>query len=163
MIAFSTYETIISVLYAVLYGACFCILYSLMIILRNIINSLVDLMRNIVCYDKIYVMPKGIVSKNDRNISASFLLISVILYVIGIVLVSYAALDGIIRLYMIIISSALFFLLKNAFFSKLNRLFFVIFDYFMALGCILMRIVLFPVKFFYNKIKNYFSIRARKT
>ncbi len=157
MIAFSTYETIISVLYAALYGACFCILYSLMIILRNIINSLVDLMRNIVCYDKIFVLPKGIVSKNDRNIGAPFLFISVILYVIGIVLVSYAALDGIIRLYMIIISSALFFLLKNTFFSKLNKLFFVIFDYFMSFGCILMRIILFPAKFLYNKIKNYFS------
>ena len=157
MIAFSTYETIISVLYAALYGACFCILYSLMIIIRNIINSLVDLMENIVCYDKIFVLPKGIVSKNDRNIGASFLFISIILYVIGIVLVSYAALDGIIRLYMIIISSALFFLLKFAFFNKFNKILFAIFDYFLSFVCVLMRIILFPAKFLYDKIKNYFS------
>lgn len=153
MIFFSLNEIMISVLLAILYGACFAGFIDLFILFRNVIVSLPGLMRDVLQYDKLFNLPSEILKKNRYNINSISLFFCFLIYVIGFIFISYASLDGMIRIYMIVISSASLFVTKNKIFDKLYVVLFGAINFILGLLCVAIRAFLYPLKkvLFYKK------------
>lgn len=146
MIFFSLNEIMISVLLAILYGACFAGFIDLFILFRNVIVSLPGLMRDVLEYDKLFNLPSEILKKNRYNINSISLFFCFLIYVIGFIFISYASLDGMIRIYMIVISSASLFVTKNKIFDKLYVVLFGAINFILGLLCVAIRVFLYPFK-----------------
>lgn len=154
MIVFSVNEIILSAFSALIYGGVFCAFYTVSGILLNLFGSFVELWRKIFIYDRIIERPKHIISDNIKEKGGIYIFSCFAIFIFGFLLLSYVMLDGIIRGYMIILASASFFLLKNAFCYGLTRIIYQIFDCILGFACILVRIITYPFKKVIQIIKN---------
>ena len=150
MIGFSEQELIISALYAVIYGILFSFAYRLFSILIHVIKEAPRLCSEVVFANKIFPAVK-INSRlgNGKNgpISAFF---STVLYFIGFLLLSYFCLDGQLRVYMLVISSASLYVFNFAFFVILSRIAIILTDGILFLVSTAVRLVILPFKFIFT-------------
>lgn len=153
MISFSTQEIIISVVYALIWGTVFCAGYSAALLVVNILKSLQSIIKDIFVFDRIFALPDFEKYITHRSAGPVNLFLSIILYTVGFNLISYFSLDGIIRAYMLFISSASFFISKIAFFDFLSKLFGKIISFALGIFSVLCRIAVTPV----IVIKNNFN------
>ena len=132
MIVFSFTEILISLLYAVIFGLCFSIFYGVISVLYISLKSMQKLIYQIVFFDKILPSPsiKKEIKQGEKGPFFAFL--SVLAFFLGFMLTSYFALDGDIRLYMLLLSSASFYIFYSAFCGVLKVGCVLLFDAFFA-------------------------------
>ena len=133
---FSTEELFTSVIFALAYGAIFAIAFSFIVVVKESLSVMIDMLKSALRYEKILPLPRFNNVKNDFKPGAFISVIAVFMFAVGFSLLSYMALDGQLRLYMLILSFALFYLSKNAFYDIFSRvtlfglkLFFIIFAF----------------------------------
>ena len=164
MISFSINEIHLSIGYAAGYGVAYSAIFSLCLLLRAVIFSLSKILSDIFKFEKIFPLPsfKKHIKLSERGAVFSFL--SVIIFTLGFVLISYFALDGVLRVYMLVFAFASFYLSKFALFDFLNRLFVWIFDKLLMLLCLFLRISFAPIRFLFKFIKSriIYFLRANK-
>lgn len=146
MISFNIYEILLSIGYAAGYGVAYSAIFSLFLLLRAMIISLAEIMVTIFKFEKIFPLPcfKNLIKPCNRG--AVFTFLSVVIFTLGFITISYFALDGVIRIYMLIFAFASFYLSKFALFDFLNKLFVWIFDKILVLLCLALRIALTPAR-----------------
>ncbi len=151
MITFTYKEIADSILYAILYGVSFAVFYSALVLVRSIFYSLPDIVKKTVKFDKIFPLPNfshvGKSTKTGKILS----FISPLLFCLGFCVLSYISLDGIIRIYMLILSSASFYLAKIAFYEFFIRIFLLIFRLVLQSFTIIARCLILPIR----QIKRY--------
>ena len=146
MIAFTYGEIVSSILLAILYGCLYAVLFSLVCLIVNMVLSLPKIIRDTLSFDKILPPPSFKNLKTDNSCGGFLSFICVILFTIGFLLLSYLALDGVIRIYMLILSFASFYLSKITFTEFLSRLFMAAFRRILSLLSIVVRVVIWPLK-----------------
>ena len=154
MIAFSTDEIVRSVYYSILYGMLYCGFISIFQVASGLLLSLKELLNHVLNYEKIFILPKRILSTKFGKIGPFTVFLYFIFYSIGFVLLSYLTLDGIVRIYMIIISSATIFLLKPTFYAFSSKIVLEAFELFLKISCVFIRIIILPVKLVIKQVKN---------
>lgn len=151
MITFTYKEIADSILYAILYGVSYAVFYSALVLVRSIFYSLPDIVKKTVKFDKIFPLPDfsqvGKSTKTGKILS----FISPLLFCLGFCVLSYISLDGIIRIYMLILSSASFYLAKIAFYEFFIRIFLLIFRLVLQSFTIIARCLILPIR----QIKKY--------
>ena len=128
MSAFSINEIFFSVLCAFIYGVIYCVTFGIIAILRIVIKSFEAFKKSVISYEKIFQVNERIIENKDVEQSSFSIFLNILLFSFGIILTSYVALDGIIRLYMIAIASASIFLFKMSIFRFLRSFLIFIFD-----------------------------------
>ncbi len=164
MISFSIHEILLSLGYAAGYGVAYSAIFSLCLLLRAIIFSSAEIVAEIFKFEKLFPLPsfKKHIKLSDRGAVFSFF--SVIIFALGYVLISYFALDGVVRIYMLVLAFASFYLSKFALFDFLSRIFVWIFDKLLMLLCLCLRICFTPIRFIARLVKRKFKyfLRASK-
>ena len=153
---FSLREILYSLLYAIIYGAVsaliFCVFRSARIILYDIRKSVGLLIK----YDKIYQVRFTEDPGKSREMHPTELFLSIVFLFVVYILLSYHALDGVIRLYMLITFFASFYLSKiviSAFLDKIvGRIVRLIFSLFI----VAFRFATFPACRLLLKLKGKF-------
>ena len=146
MMGFSGREILLSVLYAFLFGLGYSLMYQLILISLEAVKSLPRLAREILGSEKIFPSPSIKKEIKDRKFGAVFAFFSVFLFFVGFLLLSYLALDGQLRLYMLVISSASFYVFNSAFFVVLSNIFILLFDCLIFVFSTAFRIIILPLK-----------------
>ena len=116
MISFTHAEILSSCIWAVMYGLFYCVLYCISVSLTNLLSCLPGDIKSMLGFERIFPLPK-FKHEKTKSIGSLLIIILVFLYGLGFSLISYAALDGEIRLYMLVLSFASFYLSKNVFFN----------------------------------------------
>ena len=118
MIYFSFFEIINSVIMAVAYGLFFPFIPSLLLLVEAFTSSCFDILRSI-----------GQGKKNrykfklkKEHPKKTFVVLNIVLFFLGFILLSYIALDGVIRIYLLIIVFASFYLSKIHIFCYFEKL-----------------------------------------
>ena len=154
MIVFSFTEILISLLYAVIFGLCFSIFYGVISVLYVSLKSMQKLIYQIVFFDKILPSPsiKKEIKQGEKGPFFAFL--SVLAFFLGFMLTSYFALDGDIRLYMLLLSSASFYIFYSAFCGVLKVGCVLLFDAFLFVISTTLRSIIAPFKYALYLINN---------
>ena len=146
MIGFSGREILLSILYAAIYGAIFCVVIELVKTFIRVCKA----MPKILCSDfkniKYYMLKEA-----EGDV---FAFLCVFSFFLGYLLLSYFSLDGQLRLYMLIISSAVYFLSKMTFLKPLKSAISVVFAWIFFLFCFPIR----SVSKFAGKMLKFFNI-----
>ena len=157
MMTFTTEEMFSSVIFALAYGAIFAIFLSFIVILKQSISLMLDMLKTTLDFEKIFPLPSFGKMKINHKSNTFISVVSIFLFAVGFSLLSYLSLDGQIRLYMLVLSFASFYLSKTAFIGILSwMILFVVKALFILLAPVL-RIVLWLPKRVYNHfhlIKN---------
>ena len=164
MISFSINEILVSIGYAAGYGVAYSAIFSLCLLIRALIFSLSNILSDIFRFEKIFPLPsfKKHIKLSERGAIFSFL--SVIIFALGFILISYFALDGVVRVYMLFFAFAAFYLSKFVLFDFLNKIFVWFFDKLLMLLCLFLRISFAPIRSLFKFVKSrlkYF-LRASK-
>ena len=154
MIGFSFEEIYGSMLYAITWGAVFCAAFSLCGLILGIVGSFGRICRVIFVYEKIFAPPTKEELKIVPRYNALLSFVSVLIFTLGFAVVSYFSLDGVIRLYMLILSFASFYLSKIVFFDFLNKAIGFILSSAFLLLCPLVRLLIYPVKLLVRSAKR---------
>ncbi len=154
MMGFSGREILLSVLYAFIFGLGYSLFYQLILISFETLKSLPRLAREILGSEKIFPSPSIKKEIKDRKFGAVFAFFSVFLFFVGFLLLSYLALDGQLRLYMLIISSASFYIFNSAFFVVLSNAFILLFDCLIFIFSTALRIIILPFRRLVLTVKN---------
>lgn len=85
-------------------------------------------------------------SKENKFLSNLACALKIIIFTLGFILVSYSAFDGEIRLFALVISILSFFVFSRYVFPIPERIIFLIFSKIIAYFCILIRIILYPLR-----------------
>ena len=117
MIHFTYQEIIFSIIVAILWGFFFAVLHSI----GRIVSFLPDIMSAIIRNDK-HNRVDDLYGKSLGCINTT---VGFITYTIGLVIISYISLDGVIRLYIILLSVIMFILTKKLAFSCTYFLFYL--------------------------------------
>lgn len=144
MISFTSGEILLSLLYSLVYGVLFFIFYTLICLLKNEVGLLKSLPESIIRYDKILEKPIKMRGRIAKEQSPDVVAVSIIAFALGLVLLSYYALDGCVRIYLIIVSLTSFFAIKSLAFDKIFILLTSIFGFLIYLFTIALRIIIFP-------------------
>ncbi len=156
MIGFGREEIIMSVLYALVFGAGLCMVRTMI----NTVFEIFPLLRQmIICavkFDKILDFPKINLHHTSKN-RPVWDFFAVILFSLSFMLLSYYSLDGQIRLYMIFCVFAAFYLSKIAFFGFLESLFSKILCLIFSLLSVLLRILILPFTSIFLKFFKQFN------
>ena len=154
MIAFTTEEILLSIIYSIGFGVMFSCLYSASLGLISLLKS----GSKIFAFFMVSASPfDGFKQKwGFRTYSPgpvhSFL--SIILFAIGYSITSYVSLDGEIRLYTLIVSFASFYLSNSAFSIILNKIFLKFLSLILALFSCSVRLILSPLCMLINAAKK---------
>ncbi len=146
MISFTNGEIFLSLGYAAGYGVAYSGLYSLLLLLRAVLYSGADIAAAMLGFEKILPAPSFKTHIKVGKTGAVFAFFSVIIFALGLVITSYLAIDGVMRVYMLIISFAAFYLSKMTFFDLLLKIFVWVFDKILQLLCIFVRLFIKPVR-----------------
>lgn len=161
MISFTNPEIFLSIIYAVLYGGFFAFGYSVLLTVNSLIKSSSDIMLGILRFDKIFPLPRYKSLLNSQKHGPIIAFLSIVFFSVGFVLLSYLSLDGIIRLYMLVLSFASFYLLKITIFDFLRRLTTFIFDYMIMVCALPVRFVVLLLKKLQIKVQKQQSSKRK--
>jgi hypothetical protein len=92
---------------------------------------------------------------NEKHILSG--IVDILVFGVGFIFLSYAALDGALRFYMLILSFAAFYLSNFAFFEFLSRILNIFFDYLELCVLIFIRIIMFPIRQLIKKCQKMFK------
>ncbi len=154
MISFSTGEIMISVGYAILWGIVFSAAYALCILLVGLMRSLPKIVRDIFVFDKILPTPSFASYLSIGKRGAFFSFASVVIFTVGFNIISYFSLDGVIRIYMLIISSAAFYVSKIVLFDILSKLLLWLISALLMMLCVVFRLLVTPLKWLFSFLIN---------
>ena len=154
MMTFTGREILLSALYALIYGGGFSFVYQLLIILVRTVKAMPSLAVEILNADKIFPSPRVKNAINKGKEGALFAFFSVVLFFIGFQLLSYLALDGQLRIYMLALSSAAFYITNLAFYTFLRIICITLFDIIILLLSTAVRVLVLPVKKVASLIKR---------
>lgn len=157
---FTLKEIFNSVIYSIIYGFIFSAFYNLEKTLISNAKDIAEIPRNAIYYDKVFSLLKQ--EKNYKfSIGKIFIFVSILLFTIGYVVLSYFALDGLIRFYVLFFSLISFYLSNILVFSKLGKLLYYTISFVLSLVTISLRLILYPIKVLHNIIKK--LIKSKKT
>lgn len=142
MMTFSAGEIFSSVVYALIYGIAFAMMLSAFKAIKEGIYASLEYLKNLSWNDRIFSLPRLKRVDFIHRTSAVAHALSILLFAVGFSLLSYLSLDGQIRLYMLILSFASFYMSKNAFFGFLKRIVFIALGIPVSLIAIALRITL---------------------
>ncbi len=152
MIYFTIDEIWRSMLIAVFYGIIYAIIRSCFITIYILCFDLIDSIKQIIVYEKPMekvVFTKNALKKEGRPIT---IFISVVLYFIGYIIASYIALDGNLRIYVLILSSAAFYLSKTLIIDKFEYYLSKILRFQLSFLTVFIRMIIYPLRRIYQKI-----------
>ena len=156
MMHFSMTEVLWSLIYALIFGGCFFLFYIAAVVLKSECKRITTLPRLIIKYDKIFEKQAINKSRTDCSLGAVTKASLVILYSLGFVLLSYYALDGCVRMYLLFLSITTFLFLKIVLEDIILRFIKSVFDSVFYLILILFRIAVFPF------LRIFLNFKARK-
>jgi hypothetical protein len=142
MIAFTKEQVLFSIIYAAIYGLAASVVYNLSCALISILKSLPQIFRQAVCFDKIFPLPRFDKANKSGEVGGLIVFASIISFSFGFLLLSYFALDGCIRLYMLIITSASFFVSNIVLWTILESAVLALINIFLKLTSIIIRCVI---------------------
>ena len=145
MIAFDLREVAFSILYALIYGVGFALFYSFMILLKTVWKHLSRVTCDLVKFYKITPLPTFDYILKRQSGGVFLIALSVLFFGLGFSLLSYVALDGQIRIYMLILCFASFYLSKLAFYEIFVKLLLHLLRVILRAFSMPMRIILFPI------------------
>ena len=151
MMTFSAGEIFSSVVNALIYGIAFAMMLSAIKAIKEGIYASLEYLKNLSKNDRIFSLPSLKRVNFIHRTSAVAHALSILLFAIGFSLLSYLSLDGQIRLYMLILSFASFYMSKNAFFGFSKRIVFIALGIPVALIAMALRITLKISKRFNKK------------
>ena len=146
MIGFSFDETVFSVLCAVIFGIGFCFFYTVNSIIFLSLKNMPKIFLEIIVFDKVFPSPSIKIGIKEGKTGGIYAFFSVVAFFIGYMLLCYFTLDGEIRLYMLVISSASFFLFYSAFCDISKTIFIFVFDLALCLISTVVRLMILPFK-----------------
>ena len=146
MISFSTAEILLSVLYAIGYGILFSTLNSLALTLKGLSSTIPGLVCATVRYDRILSSVGARDTMTSKETGPVHKFLSITLFTLGLVIVSFLSLDGLVRGYMLIISFAAFYLSNITICAFLRGLFGRIISLLLDVICVLCRLILLPLR-----------------
>jgi hypothetical protein len=151
MMGFTGEELLLSVLHALIYGAIFSAVYQMMRIAFDMILALPTACKDMLIYKNIFSVTdfNRYTSVDKRGWFFSFF--SLIAYFLGFLLLSYYSLDGQVRIYMLLISSATFYAFNLSFCVVFRRIVLFLLGQILAIVTVALRIVLLPIKIFVRK------------
>ena len=154
MITFTQREILFSVICAFFYGSIFASIKA--VIDSSILYSkkFFDSLKRTFEYDKTFHSFKILRSTDNRSSGPILTFAYILIFFMGYLLLSYLVCDGIIRIYVLLICFASFYLLKNALFRVFEVLFLFVFNFLLGILCVFLRLVAFPFKKVFDK-KNY--------
>ena len=148
MSGFSFSEILCSVFCAILYGAIFSILYCTIECLIYFLNLCKYIPKHGIFYSKILSLSIDTDVKETNKKNTFFIFLRIIMFAIGFMLLSYITLDGKIRLYMLILSSASYLISNFVFFTFFKRIVTWIFEKIFMFLVVIFRLFAFPIKIF---------------
>ncbi len=156
MMHFTSGEILISLLYAVVFGIGFFVFYTSACIFKYELVRLIGVLPSTFRYDKILEKPTKIQGRCEKQQGVIFAFMSVIIFAIGFILLSYYALDGCIRVYLLLFALSSFFIPKVLFYEKIALIFEWIFEALFYALIIVFRIAAWPFLrlFLYLKSKE---------
>ena len=146
MILFDYNDVLLSMLYALIFGFSFAFVYSIILLIKRALVSLPSIVKDV------FFLQKSITAKSFdyllNNVIPGRLLLafSIVIYGIGFFLLSYVVLDGQIRIYMLIISFAAFYLSKFAFYDLIFKILIRLCIVFLKGLTIVIRWIFHPIK-----------------
>ena len=160
MMGHSLWRIVASVLSAASFGAIFSCVLAVASSALEVGKRALVLLKEIVRFEHILPLPsfrKYIFEENDRKDMPVWLSISAIpLFAIGFSLLSYLTLDGQLRIYMLLISSAALYLSNIVFSNFFHRLFLLICTVFFAVISLPIRCLIAPfralLRFFISRV-----------
>lgn len=162
MIYFSFREILLSVGYAALYGVITALIFVSFLSLKGLLSDLRAYSREIISYERVFSSIKAKRSEGEVELSAAATFFAIIFFFLGFILLSYHALDGEIRIYMLIVVFASFYLSKIAFLSVFQKVIIRFFRFVLYVLIVILRLVIMPFRSFYPKIKEKFSVNGAK-
>ena len=151
MMSFTAGEIFFSILCAIIFGFGFSFLTSMLLIIREIAHAFGSIMKKSLTYEKILPPPSIKSIKINQAAWSVVTVLWVVLFMLGFSILSYVALDGEIRLYMLVLSFASFYLSKSIFFVYFGKLLIYLFGIIFSLISIMTRIIITLVR----KIKEH--------
>ena len=157
MISFTINEILTSVLLSVIYGAIAAVLGHLFGSIIIFVKSFARLADDVLLYEgKLIARVKADYQKHNSGFSLLYDWISVFLgivaYTLGYIVLSYYLLDGVLRLYVLILSVSSFFVLRKLLHRAFNKLTVVISLLLYGATVISLRFLAFPIRFIVNRL-----------
>ena len=150
MMTFSTREIFSSVVFALAYGSIFAMFFSFILAIKGSLALVWNLLKETVKYNKILPLPSFKGAKISIKSGAALSIIAIFSFAIGFSLLSYMSLDGQLRLYMLILSFASFYLSKNVFCDIFTVAFLLALKVVFILFALVVRVVLLLPKKIYT-------------
>ena len=154
MMSFSFFEIITSLFYAIIFGLGYSLFYAVIFIIYLSFKDIPSLFCQIVVFDKILPSPsikKGI---KEGKCGPLFAFLSVLTFFLGVMFASYFALDGEIRLYMLVLSSASFYIFYLTFYDVFRTIFILLFDMILFVVTLSLRLIITPFKTLLYNLNN---------
>ena len=156
MISFTTEEVLFSLLCGVLYGFVFSLFNELIGIFVTFIFANAKLFRSILKYENIFEKNEFLIRKK-REYSSFLTATIIVLFFFGFILLSYITLDGVIRLYLLFVSFAAFYLSKITVCKMIGGVLLRLLNLLFSVFLISFRILLLPFRKIYVYINRILS------
>ncbi len=153
MITFSFEEILFSILAALCYGLIFSAGLSLFLVIIRVAFSIPVAAGEIYRFEKIFPLPKFKGINTERKCGTVTWILAIAAYWLGFCLVSYLALDGEIRLYMLVLSFASLYLSNSAFSVFFTKLFSYLLRIFLIVLFLFFRLLFAPIKVLISFVK----------
>ena len=154
MMSFSLDEILVSIVSAFVYGLIFAFCISLALIIKSLIKGLPCIIREMLFYEKLLPLPQPMRPTGDEKNGPFLLCGSIFLFALGFSLLSYFSLDGEIRLYMLIISFASFYLSNFVFFKTFNKIALLFIRVILNVLAFAIRVIILPIKAIFGFFKK---------
>lgn len=163
MIPFTTLEILLSVVSASVFGAIFAFLDIILEILSLEGEHIKRIREHIFGPQKIISIPKRVGTENEKTkekykyIGELITFFKVIIFTVGFILLSYYALDGVVRVYLLVFGVVFFLALRCLFEKSILKIADSLFLLLYGAFIILLRIFCRPTEYFVNKIRGIIS------
>ena len=146
MIAFTTSEILLSLAYSAIYGAGFFVFFCLLNVFLSEARRIKIYAKGVISYDKILqnTAKKQGRSGYSRGSALEFWL--VIFFFVGFIFLSYFALDGCFRMYMLWVSGGAFLACYGMLFSRLFALLSEVVEIVFFMLMLALRLLIFPFR-----------------
>lgn len=152
MIAFSGREIAYSVISALIFGAGLSVLASLMEVLGIVFQNMRNFTRDIFKFEKLTELSSVKFNKENQKKAIILRNIGIVAFTVGFILLSYFCLDGIIRIYMVILCFASFYLSKFTFSDFLRRVLIAFISLLYRCLVITLRLLLYPIILLFRRL-----------
>ena len=167
MIPFTTFEIMLSVISASVFGAIFAFFDTILKILSLEFNHVKRIREHVLGSGSFFSLPKRADFHKDKSKESYRYLgeistfAKVIIFIVGFILLSYYSLDGAVRLYLLLFGIGFFILFRGISDKTLLRIVDAVFCFLYGIFVICLRLVCRPFMFTVKKISNYFSKRRQ--